>query len=168
MIVSFSMLLPAFLGAFPGTNLVVLENFKSGVWQSTAQAYCTKTTGTDGSGSAMRIQFKGTARILPPRTLILPAQAVNFKLNVAGSGRRDRLFAVFQDAYGVDRTVFLGLTDFAGLRVMSVNVAALPQAAHLDPRGLVLRWLLIVPASPGSIQIDSVAVEAREWARLPQ
>jgi hypothetical protein len=168
LIVTFSMLVQTVF-AFPGASDRMLENFESVLWRAGADTYLTRVSAFDGSGHAMRVQFKSTSRLIPPRPIHLPAQSIALKLKVFGSGRKDRLFVILKDAYGTDHSILIGNTDFKISKEMSIPLAGLTQAVHLEEKGLELRWFLIVPASdkPASIQMDDLTVQTRDLIRIP-
>jgi len=152
------------LGAEPAGPAATMEktslvdSLDSG-WVASPGLSISFVTGLDGQGKALGVRLRQSGRMdTKPRNL-KPA-VLRISVRVQGSGRRDRLFAILQDAYGRNQLVPFGFTDFKDVRTLNADTATILQLVRLEPKGLMFFGFYVEKAqgAESSIVIDTLEI----------
>ncbi|MBL8022273.1 MAG: hypothetical protein JNM27_21535 [Leptospirales bacterium] len=163
----------ATLGAESLGKTVLLSEFPGPAWTVQGRAGRATSFITPGfeGGNALRVQAKGPSfRLLPPSPIPIQARTRQISLRATGTGKRDTLFAIVRDAFGQEQIVRIGLLDFREPRILTADTSRLAQMVRLQPRGLTLIALYLVPANPDEdcqITIAELKALVEEPFRVP-
>lgn len=148
-----------FLGAQPAASLektTLVDSLDSG-WVASPGVSLSFVTGLDGQGKALGLRLRKSGR-MDCKPLNLKPAVLRLSVRVQGSGRRDRLFAVLQDAYGRHQLVPFGFTDFKDVRTLQADTATILQLVRLEPKGLMFFGFYVEKAQGGesAIVVDTL------------
>lgn len=140
-------------------------------WVASPGTSLSFVAGLDGQGRALGLRLRASGRMDTKPRRLAPS-VLSLSLRVQGSGRRDRLFALVQDAYGRHQMVPFGFTDFKDVRTMQADTAAILQLVRLERVGLLFYGFYVEKAQGGEsgLVLDTFEMRSAEpyfWPAEP-
>ncbi len=161
---------PSLDPADPGASTSLVDPMEAG-WVASQGLSLSFVAGLDGQGRALGLRLRQSGRIdCKPRRL--GPSVLSLSVRVQGSGRRDRLFAMVQDAHERHQMVPFGFLDFKDVRSVTADTAAILQLVRLEKRGLLFYGFYVDKArgSESAIVVDQLEMRTAEpyvWPAEP-
>lgn len=144
-----------------------LDPMDSG-WVASPGLSLLSVSGLDGQGRAQAVRLRQSGRLDRKPVQLLP-HVLRLSVRVQGSGKRDRLYALLQDAYGRHQMVSFGLIDFKDVRRLSADTSTILQLVRLEKRGLTFYGFYIEKArgTESATVLDELEVTSAEPYFMP-
>lgn len=161
---------PAIEPVDPGARSSPVDSMEAG-WAASPGISLSFVAGLDGQGRALGLRLRQSGRIdCQPRRL--GPSVLSLSVRVQGSGRRDRLFAMVQDAHERHQMVPFGFLDFKDVRTITADTASILQLVRLEKRGLLFYGFYVDKArgNESAIVLDQLEMRMAEpyvWPAEP-